>query len=1190
VTEEKAPEPNTDAAQDTQTPATPPGGVDAPASAETTQPAAEAPTPPPEPLTPDRAEAENRRNDLFIMAAALVVAFLLGSFKITDNELWIHLKSGWQIEQEGVPTEDSFAYTTAGKSWVNLNWLYDWALYQAELIESRASVRRLAADYRKLLEHRQRLPEFDDQGRDVKKPLPEETQRELEQAFAQLDSTAGTDTYQMRVAAERTAEVAQAAGLQLPMATQESEKGIYPALARYTSPGGGSLISLAVPVAVKGFLLAAMAGVFILTRHAGPTRWWAAVVAVVVLLAMGERLTFSPEVLSLLFLAAVFWILHTFQTGRTWAVWLLVPLQALWVNCDGLFPLGIVVVAIVLLGHLAAQVFGSGDSPSTSGNRKALATAFGLSVLATFANPFGLRAWTVALDWTREIFGRVPYAAASLAHLCGSDAQWVGDARSRGNELRVLAPDLTTPFTQGFVFLIRDLSIPSLLTLLLIVAALVSFVLNRRRFQLTRLLVLLVFLGMFLIAFRYMALVAMASGVMLCLNGQEWFLDRFGTETRITRGWLIWSQGGRAATILAMVLVAVAGITGRVGAAAGGEFGFGIQWVKFDLETGHFLRDAPLKGNSLNTVPLQGNLLLWANYPARRVFIDGRVDLHKDGLAEFDAFKKSLRGPVELPPGAPGVPATSKQDVSGDDDETWKQFLDKYNVSHVILNISPLADDVTFLRTYQKLRTSPQWKLVHRDSSSAVFGRTDFPEGHALADDAAWFERSSLDPARLVYKENSPRLPDPPPPVTAPTLIDEIWRTRRIPSSQSLIASHYLNPALNTTNTAGPVFVVPSENCFLAIRHARAGLAKQQRVSPLGYAVLFRAYFYLFNMEMSIVPSAQVNDLRQLELLSALNQFVAANPKNLEAQLQLAFRYAGMQFLDLADRHFEAAIKLMPEDAMLENLMLDGGREARFSKSDIVGFSENLKIEIDRVTYDLQQLSSQLPSPVAQADYLVNRGCPGMAIDKLTETSFMPGGLDVSSRLARLYIRVGQAGDHERGAERELVNMQGAGGMRPGAKKELWAMVKLMQGDYEHARAFFEDSIAETRHALAQDSVLGLTDQIRGGELLKMVFAPATSIEDADRQSSLEFHLGMVQLEAGEPQEAVRHFKKALEVREDIPYRQLIAFYLEKISGEKLEPLPEPPKDETSDAAPAATPAPPAVVPPKPTEKPKDKE
>src|SRR5438093_12295295 len=67
--------------------------------------------PPPQPLTPERAAAENRRNDLFIAAAVVVLAFLLSSFKVAESNVWLHLRSGWRIHQEGIPTFDPFTYT-----------------------------------------------------------------------------------------------------------------------------------------------------------------------------------------------------------------------------------------------------------------------------------------------------------------------------------------------------------------------------------------------------------------------------------------------------------------------------------------------------------------------------------------------------------------------------------------------------------------------------------------------------------------------------------------------------------------------------------------------------------------------------------------------------------------------------------------------------------------------------------------------------------------------------------------------------------------------------------------------------------------------------------------------------------------------------------------------------------------------
>lgn len=196
-------------------------------AAPTTPPTAEAPTggepaaappapPPPEPLTPERAAAENRRNDLFIIGAVLVTSFLLGSFRITDTDLWLRLKTGWLIDQQGVPKSDTFAYSTENQPWVNPSWLFDWGLYQLEATEAKIHVRNLVADYRNLLTHAQD-PQIDAMGKQVASSLTDESKQQIESAIASLEDTARTnDTYQMRLAAERTAGIAHAAGLSMP--------------------------------------------------------------------------------------------------------------------------------------------------------------------------------------------------------------------------------------------------------------------------------------------------------------------------------------------------------------------------------------------------------------------------------------------------------------------------------------------------------------------------------------------------------------------------------------------------------------------------------------------------------------------------------------------------------------------------------------------------------------------------------------------------------------------------------------------------------------------------------------------------------------------------------------------------------------------------------------------------------------
>jgi tetratricopeptide (TPR) repeat protein len=316
-------------------------------------------------------------------------------------------------------------------------------------------------------------------------------------------------------------------------------------------------------------------------------------------------------------------------------------------------------------------------------------------------------------------------------------------------------------------------------------------------------------------------------------------------------------------------------------------------------------------------------------------------------------------------------------------------------------------------------------------------------------------------------------------------------------------------------------------------------------------------------------------------------------------------RYRTLQHLDLADKYFDMLIHILPDDARIENFLFDGAQSLNLTKEDIVRESDNIKNELDRVKYDMEQLGTQLSSPIAKANYLVARGCPGMAIDQLNEAAaFAAPGFNVAPMLARLYVRIGQPGDSEQGAEQQMLNIQGTGGMRPGEKEELWALIKLLQGDYDKARSFLEDAIAETRHSMAREALLNFTGDLRGGPTLNLAFSPTSTVEDVDRRARMEFHLAMVFLEAGEPNEAAKHFKQVLDIRNDTSFRPVIGFYLERILGEKLEPLPEPPKDEDAEkpaTEPATTeptakppadgssaPAKAAEVPAKPADPPKD--
>ncbi len=99
----------------------------APSTTEVPPPEAEAELPP-EPLTPERVNEWNAYYDLYVMAATLLLAFVVSCNSLTDTSIFSQLKAGQLINQQSRPLMiDMFSYTEAGQPWVNLPWLFQWS-------------------------------------------------------------------------------------------------------------------------------------------------------------------------------------------------------------------------------------------------------------------------------------------------------------------------------------------------------------------------------------------------------------------------------------------------------------------------------------------------------------------------------------------------------------------------------------------------------------------------------------------------------------------------------------------------------------------------------------------------------------------------------------------------------------------------------------------------------------------------------------------------------------------------------------------------------------------------------------------------------------------------------------------------------------------------------------------------------
>ncbi len=142
--------------------------------------------------------------------------------------------------------------------------------------------------------------------------------------------------------------------------------------------------------------------------------------------------------------------------------------------------------------------------------------------------------------------------------------------------------------------------------------------------------------------------------------------------------------------------------------AGGGATGIGIEPDRFPVESADFIEENLPGGRLYNDVAF-GGYLIWRFYPERRVFIDGRNEVHAMLLGEISAAL--------------------------DDGRLWESLLDRHGIDGAVVRYRPGAVTVLDAAT-GALSTSTfsethfprsHWALVHWDDVAMVFVRRDGP-------------------------------------------------------------------------------------------------------------------------------------------------------------------------------------------------------------------------------------------------------------------------------------------------------------------------------------------------------------------------------------------------------------------------------------------------------------------------------
>lgn len=885
-------------------------------------------------------------------------------------------------------------------------------------------------------------------------------------------------------------------------------------------------------------------------RRRGPGLWW---VAVCVVLALGGAVMPIPgrdspilpvlggiarpaEVASstwgLLLLAIELVLIHRATAlGRPRALIGLVPLFLLWANVDDSFVFGLLFLGAAVVGMVAAPARRSAPYPSAG---------LALGVLAACA----------AIVLVNPSFGAVyPAAAAPLTRLLrpATEELTLDQLSFFGRQSQAWLDRQYAPagIEPGHQVVTGAYRLYIAYYVLLVGAGLASFWLNRRRFSLGRFLVFAVGAVLFGALASLAAEFALVWAAVVGLNGQEWYQDRHGVEGRLGPGWTAWSVGGRAVTLVAIMLLMMKGLTGYGASRAEPAFGFGVNADDFAFEAADYIADARFEGNVLNLTLSSGDALIWRAWPrnpARKTYIDDRPHL----------FPRSLRTDLR----------TIRRALYEDDAETWRKMLDDYKITVVMAEL--LSSDPNVPRVYQRLTASEDWIPFYDDGRVVLFGRADAP-----ATDLAVFRENRLDARRLAFRVDRP-IPSSDRTPTPTGYLDRFFPNRggrRDPQPHVLSAERWLSERL-----PDPTQTPDLANCLLAIGELRSALARNPD-DPTAWRLLCDAYLYLAVREQAVFREAGVTSLppsytrfRDQQRAAALNFAIQSTPPPANADARAALAglhhelgelYLRLNALDLARDQFDEQRKLT--------------RAGEFGEDEQNRLAQ-LEEEVDRINTALTDLAADPQQPInpfQRAEVALSRGAPGIAIAELDEAE--KSGLaqgQARSRLLDLYCMVGQP-DKALELIGEAASLEDPSlNTGPGSVAYRQGLVYFLIGSYDLGTVVWRDrAIRDLRLSEVVESL----ESARG-----LIFGQVRQASDGIQQlparvanqAVWEAELGLCLLEAGKPSEAGDHLEKTLELQPDSPLRPLVARYLELLDRE-VPPRREAEAEPESPAAPA---------------------
>lgn len=376
-----------------------------------------------------------------------------------------------------------------------------------------------------------------------------------------------------------------------------------------------------------------------------------------------------PIILTLLYMGIFFWAFEHYLVHRNKKyLLLLIPIQILWTNSQGLFILGLLIAGCYAVGEWLQKFTEKKHSKHSllveikNSFPVKLIAAFGLLLSSCLMNPYGFSGFFFPF----KLFKRIEPGLENIY--------------SHNVSENIPLMDLSGK-DQRYIYIY----------FIVLVLSIISFSLNKKSFRWAHIFLSAVFLYLAFIAKRNSILYAVIIPPILGFNfsmgyyacKSEKSVRRFPKTFLVTGKYMIVS-----AIILAFLLrtyLSVAMLKIYPSKQTVSPFRVPVEAVQY-------LKAHPVPGNIFNSIRY-GGYLIWHFFPDKKVFIDGRLIIRSERF--FSDYLKILDNPPLFP-----------------------SAMDTYDITYVVL---PIAIFPRFMPLVRWLYKSDMWELVFVNGESVVF-------------------------------------------------------------------------------------------------------------------------------------------------------------------------------------------------------------------------------------------------------------------------------------------------------------------------------------------------------------------------------------------------------------------------------------------------------------------------------------